>query len=167
MHTDAANQVQDLYLVLQVQLEWTHSRQLPCTLQHCCIHHHFISLAVVPVKRQLSQGMSTKCCTLATLALLPALQAIVSSELAGLEPVAHQLLAANVPYVASVQLNPPLGYDPDKVKLVMSSANWTRGPGGVWRSGTGQPLVGSCMRLAVPLLRLLLALACMSSAVLG
>jgi hypothetical protein len=96
------------------------------------------------------KGINTNC---STLALLPALQAIVSSELAGLEPVAQQLLAANVPYVASVQLNPPLGYDPDKVKLLLSSANWTRGPGGVWWSGTGQqPLVGSCMLLAVPLL---------------
>ncbi len=50
-----------------------------------------------------------------------------------------------MPYVSNVQLHPPLGYDPEKVRLMLAAANWTVGPDGVRRNSQGQPLVGGLL----------------------
>jgi hypothetical protein len=73
------------------------------------------------------------------------LQTIVSKELANLEPIAYQYFSRNMPYVSNVQLHPPLGYDPEKVRLMLAAANWTVGPDGVRRNSQGQPLVGGLL----------------------
>jgi hypothetical protein len=59
--------------------------------------------------------------------------------------VAYQYFSRNMPYVSNVQLHPPLGYDPEKVRLMLAAANWTMGPDGVRRNGQGQPLVGGLL----------------------
>jgi hypothetical protein len=84
-------------------------------------------------------------CHLNNAPALLCLQTVVSKELANLEPVAYQYFSRNIPYVSSVQLHPPLGYDPEKVRLMLAAANWTVGPDGVRRNGQGQPLVGGLM----------------------
>ncbi len=74
------------------------------------------------------------------------MQNIIGKELAGLEPIAYQLFSRNIPYVAPVDLYPPLGFDPEKVRMLLADANWTLGPDGVRRNGKGEPLVGCCGR---------------------
>lgn len=77
-------------------------------------------------------------------------QDIIKRELANLEAPAFYLFAKNVPY-ADVDLSPPLGYDPEKVRLLLDAAGWTQAAGASVRSKAGQPLVrafahaGACM----------------------
>lgn len=48
--------------------------------------------------------------------------------------------------MAGVDLVPPLGYDPEKVKLILDSAGWLMGGDGVRRKN-GVPLVSEPERL--------------------
>jgi hypothetical protein len=62
---------------------------------------------------------------------------IIKRELANLEAPAFYLFAKNIPY-ADVDLSPPLGFDPEKARLLLDMANWTGSP---VRSKAGQQLV--------------------------